>query len=66
MLETGPLRMKEGILQVIEGGWDEYATIVFGMSLQRELPGVQTHHAQSISLQVPDTRIRARTDTLTN
>jgi hypothetical protein len=30
MLESGPLRMKEGVLQVIEGGWDEYTTIVFG------------------------------------
>ncbi|KAF9651698.1 alpha/beta-hydrolase [Thelephora ganbajun] len=29
LLESGPLRMKDGILQVIEGGWDEYSTIVF-------------------------------------
>lgn len=33
MLESGPLRMKEGVLQVIEGGWEEYTTIVFGMFL---------------------------------
>ena len=33
MLESGPLRMRDGILQVIEGGWDEYTTIVFGTSL---------------------------------
>jgi len=39
MLESGPLRMKEGVLQVIEGGWDEYATIVFGVFLQQELSG---------------------------
>lgn len=40
MLESGPLRMKEGILQVIEGGWEEYTTIVFGMFLKRRLSGV--------------------------
>ena len=40
MLESGPLRMKEGVLQVIEGGWDEYTTIVFGMSLREKLSGV--------------------------
>jgi len=32
--------MKEGVLRVIDGGWDEYATIVFGMFLQRKLSGV--------------------------
>lgn len=29
MLESGPLRMREGVLQVIPGSWDEYTTIVF-------------------------------------
>jgi len=66
MLESGPLRMKDGILQVIEGGWDEYATIVFGMLLQRKLSGAQTHRAQSISHQVLDTRIQVRTDMCTS
>jgi len=58
--------MKEGTLQVIEGGWDEYATIVFGMFLQQKFPGVQTHRAQSINHQVLDTRMQARTDTCTS
>ena len=40
LLESGPLRMKDGILRVIEGGWDEYSTLVFGMFLQRKSSGV--------------------------
>jgi len=58
--------MKEGILQVIEGGWDEYTTIVFGTFLQQKFSGVQTHRAQSISHQALDTRMQARTDTYTS
>lgn len=41
MLESGPLRMKEGILRVVEGGWEEYTTIVFGASPQRMLSDAQ-------------------------
>ena len=37
MLESGPLRMKGGVLKVIEGGWDEYATLVFGTFLVAEV-----------------------------
>lgn len=40
MLESGPLRMKGGVLRVTEGGWDEYTTIVFGMFLQQKSSGV--------------------------
>ena len=32
--------MKEGTLRVIEGGWDEYATIVFSMFLWQKLSEV--------------------------
>ena len=66
MLESGPLRMKEGVLQVIDGGWDEYTTIVFGMFLQQKLSGVWAHCAQSISHQALDTHIQARIDMFTS
>jgi len=66
MLESGPLRMNEGILQVVEGGWDEYTTIVFGMLLQRKLPEAQAHRAQWINHQAPDIRIQARIDMCTS
>lgn len=66
MLESGPLRMKEGILQVIEGGWDEYTTIVFGAFLWEKLCQVSTHNPQSINRQVLDIRIQEPTATYTS
>ena len=66
MLESGPLRMKEGVLQVIPGSWDEYTTIVFGTSLWEILSGFRAHCAQSISHQELDIRIQALTNIYTS
>jgi carboxypeptidase D len=66
MMEVGPWRMDgKGGFNTAEGGWEEYTTMVYGVSTAYDILYALIHFLQWISPLARVSRIRARIDTFT-